>query len=80
MDRHLSLDLESAGKAWKALHKHSTESPVTSHDIEKVAVERVMDKPVNKKVYGFVEVTLVLREVSGGETVEYHYIGMVLKD
>lgn len=43
-------------------------------------MERVIDKSANKTVYGVVEGTLVLREVSGGETVEYHHIGMVLRD
>lgn len=75
VDRHLGLDLETAGKNRIGLGERERECAISGHDVGDVCTEQGIDRAADQTIAEVVERPLVLLEVCGAEAIpDYHVI------
>ena len=79
MDGHFRLDLKPLAQHREGLDELIAERPVAGHDIADAALEDGIHQPLYQPVAHIMEGTLILRVVSGGQTVAHHHIHLAFQ-
>ena len=71
MNGHLRLDFKALGHDGKAFDKGPAESTVARHNVRNIALKKTVHQAAHQHVSRIVEGALILRIISGGQTVAH---------